>query len=117
MANRVQRFRKIFAELRRTVGSVLASADLLRLANIILGKTKKEIAQEDARASRLPEPKDSRTIEYMAVDRAMSDGGWRVLDREVECFDASDDAQGDRARNEQLTSLLGHGWQQRSPPG
>jgi len=51
MANRAVSIRRIFVELRSAVGKALAAADILRLANIILGKSKRELAKEESSAA------------------------------------------------------------------
>jgi hypothetical protein len=72
--NRPNQIRRVYIELRRALGDDLSAGDLLRLAASIV------------RAYRAPEEADptSNRPPFFAleVDKAMKDGGWRVLHHE-----------------------------------
>lgn len=75
---RADKLREIYAELRAS-GIEAPAADLIRIAHIIL----RAYAGDDETIDEFGRPRDSRMLSGMAVDDAMRDGGWRVLDYEA----------------------------------
>lgn len=68
--------RLIYAQLRRMMGDEVPAGDLIRIAHLFLR------AYSDAPLDELKEfgvAGESRALHTLAVDEAMSDGGWQVL--------------------------------------
>ena len=83
-ARKSDKIRVIFRELRRAVGPDVPAADLAKMAHVIF----KTYAREpDVREERFGSPRFRSTIENMAVDTAMKDGGWSILYFEKESYD------------------------------
>jgi hypothetical protein len=78
--NRPQQIREVFFELRRAVGDQASARELLQLASAIV---RAYTEPEDDGA----EPEFWGRAPFLAaeVDKAMMDGGWRVLDFECRC--------------------------------
>ncbi len=70
--------RRIFAELRQTLGSEIPAADLLKLAFHLFR------AYSEDEFEKLEESGPTPSLMTMPVDVAMRDGGWRVLEFETE---------------------------------
>lgn len=69
--------RAIYVELRATLGPEIPAGEVIRLANLILR------AYSGLDHESIDDHSGSRTsIVSMAVDTAMQDGGWRVLEFE-----------------------------------
>lgn len=71
-------FRAIYSELRRGLGQEVSSKELLAIASHIL-----RAYADDAPLVDHPDARDSRSFATLPVDRAMDDGGWRVLEYET----------------------------------
>jgi len=82
-----QLLREIFAELRAGLGPEVASGDVIKIAHVILRSYSEEI---DTHAQ-LAFGSNHHTLASMAVDIAMSDGGWRILEFELENKSQLDD--------------------------
>lgn len=85
LARKSDKIRLIFRELRRAAGSDVPAADLIKLTHVIFRAYNREPEQ---REDRFGIPRFGATIENMAVDTAMKDGGWRILYFERELNDA-----------------------------
>jgi hypothetical protein len=106
------RLRAIFAELREA-GVEASARDLLRIANYILqtfAANGEEIDLSDT-------PMDPRAFFALPLDKAMEDGGWRVLE-----FEARRHAEVQEMSPEARTlfvhcirKALGPEWQYRHP--
>jgi len=75
--DRSNRIKNLYADIRHSLGSVISSGDALRLASHLI----------DAADVRIEEPlgsfRDQRiSPEEMAVDEAISNGGWQLFFRE-----------------------------------
>ena len=75
--NRPKKVRVIYLALRRALGDRVTSQDALRSAAAMV-----EIFDDREGSSfiRLPTPRP--TFDELPVDKAMADGGWRVMRRE-----------------------------------
>jgi len=86
--NRPAKLRAIYKELRNVLGAATPAIELLKLANAILQTytdTDLETFEDRRGAGGVP-------IFARAVDHAMSDGGWQILDFEARGGGAFDDA-------------------------
>jgi hypothetical protein len=102
-------FRAIYAELRLTLGKEVPSAELLKLAIVILRSysIERDGAPEDGRIG------TSRSFVSLPVDEAMKDGGWRVLDFEATQSYCKDDRDAGAltALRPLIEKYLGPEWQ------
>src|SRR5262245_43644562 len=77
MAGRSIKVRQVFAELRRALGAEIPAGEVLRLAAALVDVAHPiEVPDEPGRPSNRP------ASDRMPLDRAFSDGGWRVMHRE-----------------------------------
>jgi len=106
--------RAIFYELRAT-GIDAQAVDVLRLADVIvqaLDGRRQEI-DEDYRGYNFP-----RRLPYIAVDKAMNDGGWRVLEFESKRTQDYDQNLTKLVEvKKRIGKVLGIKWQKPFPPG
>ena len=79
--NRPNLVRSIFAELQEVAGDIATPAELLRLASTMVEATDPDDA---CSGSELSDRKGGVPFDLWALDRAMADGGWRVLRHESE---------------------------------
>jgi hypothetical protein len=109
------RLRTIYGELRRALGADAPAGDLLRLAHVILRAYNEEGVEPDG----FEEAAESRAFLLQPVDKAMSDGGWRVLEFELERATGPDDIDPEQLADlrRYIERFLGPEWQQRIPPG
>ena len=79
--NRPNLIRSIYAELREVAGEVANDAELLKVAAAVV-----EAADPDARGNlrNLSGRTGGLPFDRWALDRAMADGGWRILRYETE---------------------------------
>jgi hypothetical protein len=107
--------RTIFAELRRAAGPSVASGDLVRLAHLILRAYNTPVDDEEQFGRAV----ESRAFISLPVDEAMKDGGWRILEFELERSIGPDEIDADELANlrRYIERFLGPEWQQRIPPG
>ena len=75
--NRPQRVRAVFQELRQTVGDRFSARELLEQAASLvdLFAVKDDPSRFELRTGGVP-------FEEWSLDRAMADGGWRILNHE-----------------------------------
>jgi hypothetical protein len=74
MAGRSIKVREVFAELRRALGAKIPAGELLRLAAALVDATDPtQIRDEHRRVGGRP------ALDRMPLDRAFSDGGWRIM--------------------------------------
>jgi hypothetical protein len=75
--NRPQRVRAVFQELRQTVGDRFSARELLEQAASLvdLFAVKDDLSRFELRTGGVP-------FEEWSLDRAMADGGWRILNHE-----------------------------------
>ena len=75
--NRPQRVRAVFQELRQTVGDRFGARELLEQAASLvdLFAVKDDPSRFELRTGGVP-------FEEWSLDRAMADGGWRILNHE-----------------------------------
>lgn len=79
--NRPTLFRRIYAELRDGLGPDVPSAEVARLAKSVAEAYE---AIKKPRKKRVTQHTGSIPFERWALDTAMKDGGWRILEYEVE---------------------------------
>ena len=107
--------RAIFAELRFSLGPETPAGDIVRLAHLIL----RAHTEERDELSEFGRPGDSRSLGSLAVDEAMSDGGWQILSYEAHRLEYMDDV--DKGRITEIRPLiekyLGPEWQQQQLTG
>jgi hypothetical protein len=100
--------RAIFMELRTALGPEVPAGDLLRIAFIIFRSYKSDFDELGA----FGRPRESRSIIGSAVDRAISDGGWQVLEFErLWLLDNVDHQESRTTRRLLVGQLLGPGWE------
>ena len=80
---RPQEIRKIYFELRAEIGEDVSSHELLRLADAL---QRLREGRELGIGLRVVEQR--RTFDELGVDEALSDGGWRVMNREANWVNA-----------------------------
>ncbi|GAK46784.1 glycoside hydrolase family 2 sugar binding [Tepidicaulis marinus] len=80
MAQRPALFRAIYAELRRGLGKEVYARDLAKLAHLIL---QTYLDDNESESDWVGRASAGRSIRTMAVDDAMKDGGWRILEFET----------------------------------
>ena len=73
-----QLLRAIYAELRTTLGPDVSVGDAVKLAHLIL----RSYQDDDNGADGFPKDYSTRSLPHRAVDEAMNDGGWRILEFE-----------------------------------
>jgi hypothetical protein len=78
MARRSIKVRQVFVELRRALGVEIPAGELLRLSATLVAATYPiESPDPDRRSGYL------QAFDDAPLDRAFSDGGWRVMHREA----------------------------------
>lgn len=78
LVNRSQKLREVFAELKEFYGETVSAGELLRVASALLEAYQKvDVEQYGDFGYPRREP-----FFFYEVDRAMLDGGWRVLNSE-----------------------------------
>jgi hypothetical protein len=99
--------RSIYAELRSSLGREVTAGEVIRLANLILRSyTGLEDFREDGRAGG-----PGRSLVCLAVDTAMRDGGWRVMEfEESQRSHDDDDGYLDAEIYSLIGTLLGPEW-------
>ena len=65
----------VYKELRAAVGPSVPSVDLIKIAHLIL----RAYGGNDRELHAVQESRPNRTHLSLPVDRAMNDGGWRLL--------------------------------------
>lgn len=76
MAERSIKVREVFVELRRALGTEVPAGELLRLAAALVDAAHPVESHSEDRRSERP------AFDQVPLDRAFSDGGWRVMHRE-----------------------------------
>jgi len=79
--NRPNLIRSIYTELREVAGEVATPAELLRLASAMIEAAQPE---DSCSGSQLTGYTGGVPFDLWALDRAMADGGWRILRHESE---------------------------------
>jgi hypothetical protein len=79
MAGRSIKIRQVFAELRRALGAEIPAGQLLSLAAALVAAAYPIETDEEHRRR----VGDRPTFDQAPLDRAFSDGGWRVMHREA----------------------------------
>jgi hypothetical protein len=98
VANRAQRVREIYRELRKSAAATVPARELLRCAAELV-----ELFDEDTDSSRFELRTGGIPFENQALDIAFADGGWRVLYYETSRRD-------DALREEAQELLVHNGW-------
>ena len=75
MAERSIKVREVFVELRRALGTEVPAGELLRLAAALVDAAHPNEIHSEHRS-------DRPASDQVPLDRAFSDGGWRVMHRE-----------------------------------
>jgi len=75
MVGRSIKVRQVFAELRRALGTEVPAGELLRLAAALVDAAH----PKESHSERCT---DRPALDQVPLDRAFSDGGWRVMHRE-----------------------------------
>ena len=78
--NRPQRVRQVYAELQRSVGDLATKSELLRAAADLVDV----VDQRRLKGSKFSLRTGGQSFEQWPLDRAMADGGWRVLAHETD---------------------------------
>ncbi len=73
----VDKVRQVFAELRRALGEEIPADEILMLAAALV-----DAAYPIERRDEHRRPSDRPASDHLPLDRAFSDGGWRVMHRE-----------------------------------
>jgi hypothetical protein len=76
MVGRSIKVRQVFVELRRALGAELPAGALLRLAAALVDAAHPLAGRDEHQRS------DRPAFDQVPLDRAFSDGGWRVMHRE-----------------------------------
>ena len=98
--NRPQRVRAVYAELRQAAPGSIPSGTLLEYANQLVDA----FYEEEEPRFELHTGRPS--IDHLAIDAVLADGGWRVLDRHsARGLDGDDDAVNDPLIRRQLENL------------
>jgi hypothetical protein len=84
MAGRSMKVRQVFAELRRALGAEIPAGELLGLAAALVDAAAPIECPDEHRS--VP---DRPASDQLPLDRAFSDGGWRVMHRESNWFASS----------------------------
>jgi hypothetical protein len=85
--NKPALIRAIFAELRYSLGPDVPAGDLIRLANLIL----RAHTEDKDGLDEFGRPSEGQSLGALEVDKAMSDGGWRILAYEAQPREYFDD--------------------------
>lgn len=106
--NKSALLRRVYAELRDTIGPAASSGDVLRLAEIIV----RAYTDETSTLVKVTDAVESRAFFRLAVDNAMRDGGWRVLEFELEANFGLDDPSSSDLMNirKALQKYIGPEW-------
>jgi len=78
VTGRSVKVREVFAELRRALGPEIPAGEALRLAVALVDIAHPIEANDDELGRRSSRPASDR----VPLDRAFSDGGWRIMHRE-----------------------------------
>lgn len=107
--------RAIFAELRASLGPDVPAGDLIRLAHLIV----RAHTEEQDELAEFGRQGESRSLVSLAVDVAMADGGWRILEFEAHKREYLDDVDRERVCviKPLIQKYLGPEWQQQQLTG
>ena len=84
MAGRSMKVRQVFAEFRRAFGAEIPAGELLGLAAALVDAAAPLECPDEHRSVR-----DRPAFDQAPLDRAFSDGGWRIMHRESSWFPSS----------------------------
>jgi hypothetical protein len=109
---RSEKLKEIYAELRAT-GIEAPASDLIRIAHIIL----RAYSGEDEATDEFGRPREGRSLADLPVDKAMEDGGWRVLEHEERRSNNIDDLDPERLESfrHQAKKVTGTQWHHQPP--
>ena len=109
---RSEKLRQIYLELRLT-GVEGSPSDLLRIANAILRTFSGEDDDGDVHSA----PIGARPFAHLDVDKAMEDGGWRILEFEENRHRNADDVSINQLRQirHRARKLIGSQWHYQPP--
>lgn len=106
--NKPQLLRRVYAEIRDTIGPAAPAGDVLRLAQLIV----KAYTDETSTLTKVKEAVESRAFFRLEVDNAMRGGGWRVLEFENSSTFVLDDPTSSDITNLRaaLSNYIGPEW-------
>jgi hypothetical protein len=115
MMRKAQLLKEIFAELRAGLGPEVAASDVIKIAHVILRSYSEEIDNH----AQIYFGRSHHNFSSMPVDLAMKDGGWRIMEFELENNSKLDDIN--PAKRNALRHLiekhLGPEWQHQTLQG
>ena len=94
--NRALRVRAVYAELQQSIGEAMAASELLRAASGIVDC----LESEEPGAARAEFYTGGLPFEQWGIDRAMADGGWRVMSLEADVVRTLCDGDRDAVSND-----------------